>query len=217
MANEKLGIIGKKLGMTQVYDKAGNVRGVTVIEVEPNTILQVKTAEGKDGYNAIQLSWGTRKESRATKAERGHFAKANAPVARVVREFRVDAATAGKYQAGAQLKLSDFFAAGQRIDIQGVSKGRGFSGVMKRHNFAGFGSSHGVHEYYRHGGSIGTRLTPGMTMKGMKMPGHMGDEKLTVQNCFVEQVDVERNLLYVRGGVPGADGAVVALRPAIKA
>ncbi len=217
MANEKLGIIGKKLGMTQLFDKAGNVRGVTVIQVEPNTILQVKTAAGKDGYNALQVGWGQGKESRATKAEKGHYAKANSGVPRVVREFRVDAATAAKYQAGAQLTMGDFFTAGQRIDVQGVSKGRGFSGVMKRHNFAGFGSSHGVHEYYRHGGSIGTRLTPGMTMKGMKMPGHMGDEKLTVQNCYVEKVDAERNLLYVRGGIPGADGATVALRPAVKA
>ena len=217
MANEKLGLIGRKLGMTQLFDAAGNVRGVTVLEVTPNTVLQVKTTETKDGYNAVQVAWGERKESRVTKAELGHFAKAGAGIARVVREFRVDAATAASLQPGAQLKLADMFTAGQRVDVSGVSKGKGTAGVMKRHNFFGFKASHGVHEYYRHGGSIGTRLTPGFTMKGMKMPGRMGDANMTVQNCFVEKVDAERNLIYVRGGIPGADGAVIALRSAIKA
>ncbi|GDX78434.1 50S ribosomal protein L3 [Deltaproteobacteria bacterium] len=217
MANEKLGIVGKKLGMTQLFDASGAVRGVTVIEVTANTILQIKTTAGKDGYNAVQVGWGERKESRVTKAERGHFAKAGAPLATVVREFRVDAATAAGLEVGKQLTISDFFKEGQRIDVQGVSKGRGFAGVMKRHNFSGFHASHGVHEYYRHGGSIGTRLTPGMTMSGMKMPGHMGDAKLTVQNAKIEKIDVERNLIYLRGGVPGGDNAVLALRPAVKA
>jgi large subunit ribosomal protein L3 len=216
MANEKIGLIGKKLGMTQVYDATGSVRGVTVIEISPNTVLQVKTAAGKDGYNAVQLGTGAKKESRATKAEKGHYAKAGAVVPAVVREFRVDEKTAAGLELGKQLNLADLFQAGQRVDVQGVSKGRGFQGVMKRHNFAGFKASHGVHEYYRHGGSIGTRLTPGMTQAGMKMPGHMGDAKVTVQGLFVEKVDAERNLLFLRGGVPGADGASVAVRLAIK-
>ena len=170
MANEILGLIGKKIGMTQLFDKNAASRGVTIIELTPNTVLQVKTASTKDGYNAVQLAWGTRKDARATRAELGHFKKAGAATA----------------------------------------------GVMKRHNFSGFKASHGVHEYYRHGGSIGTRLTPGMTFKGKKMPGHMGDAKLTVQNLYVERIDAERNLLFVRGGVPGADGAVVAVRAAVK-
>jgi len=117
---------------------------------------------------------------------------------------------------GKQLTLSDFFKVGQRVDVQGVSKGKGFAGVMKRYNFKGFKATHGVHEYYRHGGSIGTRLTPGMTFKGKKMPGHMGDAKLTVQNLFVERIDIERHLLFLRGGVPGADGGIVAVRTALK-
>lgn len=217
MANEKLGIVGKKLGMTQIFDASGAVRGVTVIELTPNTILQIKTTAGKDGYNAVQLGWGERKESRVTKAERGHFAKAGAANAKVVREFRIDATTAAGLEVGKQLTIADFFTEGQRVDVQGVSKGRGFAGVMKRHNFSGFHASHGVHEYYRHGGSIGTRLTPGMTMQGMKMPGHMGDAKLTVQNAKIEKIDLERNLVYLRGGVPGGDGAVLTLRPAVKA
>ncbi len=216
MANEILGLIGKKIGMTQVFDKNAASRGVTIIELTPNTVLQVKTATTKDGYNAVQVAWGTKKDSRATRAELGHFKKAGASTAAVVREFRVSAEVVAGLEVGKQLVLADFFKEGQRVDVQGVSKGKGFAGVMKRHNFSGFKASHGVHEYYRHGGSIGTRLTPGMTFKGKKMPGHMGDAKLTVQNLYVEQVDVERNLLYVRGGVPGADGAVVAVRAAVK-
>jgi large subunit ribosomal protein L3 len=216
MANENLGLIGRKLGMTQVYDTAGAVIGVTVLELTDNTVLQVKTAAGKDGYNAVQLGWGTRKAKHTTKAEQGHFAKAGAEPSRVVREFRVNEATAAGLAPGAKLSLSSTFTAGQKVDVQGVSKGRGFQGVMKRHNMAGFGNSHGVHEYYRHGGSIGTRLTPGMTMQGMRMPGHMGDATVSVQNLKVVKIDADRNLLFVRGAVPGADGAVVVVRPAIK-
>jgi large subunit ribosomal protein L3 len=216
MANEILGLIGKKLGMTQLFDAGSAARGVTVIELTPNTVLQVKTAATKDGYNAVQMGWGAKKDSRATRAELGHFKKAGAATAAVVREFRVSAEVVAGLEVGRQLSVADFFKEGQRVDVQGISKGKGFAGVMKRHNFAGFKASHGVHEYYRHGGSIGTRLTPGMTFKGKKMPGHMGDAKVTVQNLFVERVDVERNLLFLRGGVPGADGAVVAVRAAVK-
>jgi large subunit ribosomal protein L3 len=217
MANEILGLIGKKIGMTQIYDSGSSVRGVTVIELTPNTVLQVKKATTRDGYNAVQVGWGEKKETRVTRAELGHFKKAGVGAAAVVREFRVTADVAAGLEAGKELTIADFFKEGQRVDVQGISKGKGFAGVMKRHNFAGFKASHGVHEYYRHGGSIGTRLTPGMTFKGKKMPGHMGDAKVTVQNLYVERVDVERNLLFLRGGVPGADGAVVAVRKAVKA
>jgi len=216
MANEKLGLIGKKLGMTQLFDAAVNVRGVTVLQVTPNTVVQVKTTSTKDGYNAVQIGTGTKKEARLTKAELGHFAKAGVGALAFVREFRVDAATVAGLEPGKQLTVGDFFKAGQRVDVQGTSKGKGFQGVMKRHNFSGFKASHGVHEYYRHGGSIGTRLTPGMTQAGMKMPGQMGNAKVSVQGLFVEKVDAERNLVYVRGGVPGADNAIIAIRPAVK-
>ena len=216
MANENLGLIGRKLGMTQIFATNGVVSAVTVVELTPNTVLQVKLASGRDGYNAVQLGSGTRKEKQTTKAEMGHFAKAGATPAKVVKEFRVNAETAGKLAAGSQLTLGDTFKEGQLIDVQGTSKGKGFQGVMRRHNFSGFKASHGVHEYYRHGGSIGTRLTPGMTFKGTKMPGHMGDRTVSVQNLKVVKIDAERNLLYIKGGVPGADGCSVIVRHAVK-
>jgi large subunit ribosomal protein L3 len=213
MANENVGLLGRKLGMTQIYDDAGNVHGVTVLEVQPNTVLQVKTGETRDGYSALQLGIGARKASRATKAEVGHAAKANLSAApRYVREIRVSGAEAAKHTAGAQLAVGDWFKVDERVDVTGTSKGRGFSGVMKRYNFSGFKRTHGAHEYKRHGGSIGTRLTPGMTFKGVKMPGHMGDERVVVQNLKIVKIDTDRHLVYVRGGVPGADGADVIIR-----
>src|SRR5262249_15688009 len=154
--------------------------------------------------------FGQKKTRRATKPELGHFKKAGVEGAMAhVREFRVDAATAQKYSPGKVLTAADLFTEGQRVDVCGDSKGRGFAGVMRRHNFAGFERSHGVHEYFRHGGSIGTRLTPGMTLAGMPMGGHMGAARVTVQNLVVAKIDAERNLLFVQGGVPGPTGAVV--------
>jgi len=211
----QMGLIGRKLGMTQIFDDAGNALGVTVIEVGPNTVLQVKSAAGADGYDAIQLGYLAKKEQRTTKAELGHARASGAAGAfKFVREFRV--ANAGTFTKGAEVTAGDVFTAGTKVDVVGTSKGRGFAGVMKRHNFAGFKRSHGVHEYYRHGGSIGTRLTPGMTLKGVKMPGHMGSARVTVQNLKVVKVDVERNLVMVRGGVPGPDGATVIVRNSAK-
>ncbi|MFZ5475202.1 MAG: 50S ribosomal protein L3 [Myxococcota bacterium] len=217
MANTQMGLIGRKLGMTQIFDEAGNVAGVTVIEVAPNTVLQVKTSETKDGYAALQLAIVARKAQRATKAELGHFKAAGVEGAlKFVREVRVGPDVAKTHQKGAQIAVGTVFAGGEKVDVTATSKGRGFAGVMKRHNFAGFKRSHGVHEYYRHGGSIGTRLTPGMTLKGVKMPGHMGSAKVTVQNLKVVKLDADRGLLYVRGGVPGAPGALVTVRKAVK-
>ncbi|MBM4364870.1 MAG: 50S ribosomal protein L3 [Deltaproteobacteria bacterium] len=216
MANEKLGLIGKKLGMIQIYDDAGTVHGVTVVEVAPNTILQVKTTAGKDGYNALQLGAGEGKKKQAARSNVIRAEKLGVALPRYIREFRVTAAAAASAAAGGQLSIGDLFKVGDLVDVQGQSKGKGFKGVMVRHNFAGFGSSHGVHEYYRHGGSIGTRLTPGMTMKGTKMPGHMGDRKVSVQNIKIVKIDAERNLVFLKGGVPGPRGARVALRPAVK-
>lgn len=218
MANETIGLIGRKLGMTQLFGEDGEVVPVTVIETGPCTVLAVKTAAGRDKYDALQLGFGTRKASRATKADLGQAKKVGIEDAAVaeIREVRVDAATAGSYQPGAVLRAGDVFAAGEKVDVIGISKGRGFSGVMRRHHHSGFSRSHGVHEYFRHGGSIGTRLTPGMTLAGMPMPGHLGAERVTVQNIQIAKVDGERNLVYVRGGVPGATGSIVTLRKAVK-
>jgi large subunit ribosomal protein L3 len=216
MANEKMGLIGRKLGMTQLFHEDGTVSGVTVIETGPNRVLQVKQSAGADKYNALQLGFGEAKERRLTKAQRGHQAKTGEGLVRHVREIRVSAEDAAKAELGQTLGAADLFSAGDVVDVTGTSKGRGMAGVMKRYNFAGFIRTHGTHEFFRHGGSIGTRLTPGMTLKGKKMPGHMGSERVTVQNLQVVRVDAERNLVFVRGGVPGAVGAIVTVRRAVK-
>ncbi|MDP2311188.1 MAG: 50S ribosomal protein L3 [Pseudomonadota bacterium] len=216
MANEQIGLLGRKLGMTQIFDDVGVVSAVTVLEIQPNTVIQVKSSASKDGYAALQLGYGSRKESRVTKAEIGHVAKVGARPFRVVREIRVSDAVANTHAAGSQIAIDAVFAVKQKVDVTGNSKGRGFAGVFKRWNFSGFKRSHGVHEYYRHGGSIGTRLTPGMTFKGVKMPGRMGGGKNTVQNLLIVRIDTERNLVFVRGGVPGPDGAYIVLRQAVK-
>lgn len=218
--NQSMGLLGRKVGMTQIFTADGTVLPVTVVEMGPCTVLQVKTTAGNDGYDAIQLGFDNKRDALTTKADRGHAKKAggeNAQVSRFIREIRVDAQTAGSYQAGQTITAKDVFKVGERVDVIGTSKGRGFGGVMKRHHFAGFERSHGVHEYFRHGGSVGTRLTPGMTLAGKKMPGQMGNERTTVQRIEVVRVDEERNLVFVRGGVPGPNGAFVTLRHAVKA
>ena len=216
MANATIGLMGRKVGMTQMFKEDGESVAVTVLEAGPCTVLQVKTEDTKDGYNAIQLGFGSKKESRTTKAEAGHTAKSGtAPVA-LIKEFRLEQAEVAKYEAGQVLKVEDVFTNGTRVDVCGISKGRGFAGVMKRYNFRGSIRSHGVHEFFRHGGSIGTRLTPGHVIKGKKMPGHMGAEQVTVQNLKIEGIDSERNLIMVRGGVPGANGSYISIRRAVK-
>ena len=217
-ANSTIGLIGRKLGMTQLFNAEGEVVPVTVIEMGPCTILAVKTAGGRDKYDALQMAFGEKKTSRSNKPELGIFAKAGVEGAMShICEFRVTAETAAKYTAGTVLKLADVFVEGERTDVGGISKGRGFAGVMKRYHHAGMKRTHGVHEFHRHGGSIGTRLTPGMTLGGMPMPGHMGAEKVTVQNVVIEKIDAERNLMYLRGGVPGPTGAICTIRKAVKA
>ena len=217
MANQTMGLIGRKLGMTQLFREDGDVVPVTVIETGPCVVTQVKTESSRDKYTAIQLAFGELKASRANKATLGHFKKAglDAP-RRELREFRVDAETAGAHPVGAVVTAPEMFKEGDLVDVCGTSKGRGFAGVMKRHNFAGFERSHGAHEYFRHGGSIGTRLTPGMTVAGMPMGGHMGSARVTVQNLVVARVDAERNLVFVHGGVPGANGCIVTVRKAVR-
>ena len=193
MANEMMGLIGRKLGMTQIYDDEGFVRPCTVVQVGLNTVLQVKTADGKDGYNAIQLGFGEQKTQRLSKAELGHSKKAGVESGvRYIREVRISGEAVGNFEPGQTLGATDVFEAGQSADVTGTSKGKGFAGVMKRHNFQGFIRSHGTHEFFRHGGSIGCRLTPGRVMKGKKMGGQMGNVRVTVQNLSVAKVDAER-------------------------
>ena len=216
MANSQMGLVGRKLGMTQLFEEDGSVLPVTVIELGPNRVLQVKTEDGADGYNALQLGYGSQKEQRVTRAQKGHYAKSNSSVPRHVLEIRVTKEEAASHEAGKDLGAADVFEAGDVVDVTGISKGRGFAGVMKRYNFAGFIRSHGTHEFFRHGGSIGTRLTPGHVLKGKKMPGRMGGEQVTVQNMDLVKVDAERNLVFIRGGVPGAKGAIVRVRKAVK-
>ena len=215
MANEKMGLLGFKVGMTQIYNDDGAVVPVTVVSVAGNTVLAVKTEATKDGYNAVQLGIGEKKEKHSNKAEMGNFKKMNVSPKKHIREVRLTADEVASYTSGQELS-ADLFGVGEKVDITGTSKGRGFAGVMKRYNFKGFIRSHGTHEYFRHGGSIGTRLTPGHVIKGKRMPGHYGAERVTVQNLTVEKVDNERGLLYIRGGIPGANKGLILVRKAVK-
>ena len=209
--------MGRKVGMTQIYDEDGAVLPVTVIDISGNTVVSLKTEDGKDGYNAVQLGFGERKESRTTKPMKGHFDKAGVSPKQHIREVRLEKSDLGKFEVGKTVAATDIFSDGELLDVTGTSKGRGFAGVMKKYNFSGFIRSHGTHEFFRHGGSIGTRLTPGHVLKGKKMPGHMGAERVTVQNLTLVKVDAERALLFVKGGVPGPNKGLVLVRKAVKA
>ena len=205
-----IGLLGTKLGMTSVYDATGKLRPVTVIAAGDNTLLRRITAEN-DGYSAIQVGFGTQKESRVTKALMGGFTKAGSEPKRLVREFRLDAdAPEGEID----LAITQF-APGDWVDVIGQSKGKGFQGVMKRHNFQGQGASHGS-KTHRRNGAIGNRSTPGRVFKNMGMPGHMGDERVTVQNLQVVQVRETEKVILISGAIPGAKGSFVVVRPAIK-
>ena len=217
MAKFKPGLIGRKIGMTQLFAENGDVVAVTVIEAGPNHVVAVKKSDGPDGYDAVQLGFMAHKESRTTKAQRGHFAKAGVPLLRHVQEFRLEAGDLARFSPGSALAVSDVFNQGDVVDVTGTSKGRGFAGVMKRHHFKGFIRSHGTHEYFRHGGSIGTRLTPAHVIKGLRLPGQQGADTSTVQNLSVVKIDAENNLLFIKGGVPGPNGGIVRVRKAIKA
>lgn len=205
-----IGLIGKKIGMTQVFANGGERVPVTVILAGPCTVVQKRTVE-KDGYSAVQLGAGEKKPQRMTKAERGHVKKA-AKMAAVLREFR----DGEDFAVGQEVRVEQLFKAGDVIDVTGVSKGRGFAGVIKRHHFAGFPGSHGTHEYFRHGGSIGNRSFPGRVLKGKRMAGQMGNERATIQNLSVVEIRPEENLILVRGAVPGARNGLVIVRKAIK-
>ena len=209
-----LGLVGKKVGMSRVFSADGSAVPVTVFEVGPNRIAQVKTTDN-DGYRAVQVTVGTRRPSRVTKPMAGHFAKAGVAAGRGLWEFRLDAGEGDALQAGGEVKV-DIFAVGQKVDVQGTSIGKGFAGVMKRHHFAGGRASHGNSLSHRAPGSIGQRQTPGRVFPGKKMAGHLGHATCTQQNLEVVRVDIERNLLLIKGAVPGPKGQDVLIRPAVK-
>ena len=208
----KKGLIGKKIGMTQIFNEEGKVIPVTVIEAGPCVVSQVKTEE-TDGYNSIQLGFGAIKESKVNKPERGHFTKANIAPARYLREFRVDSIEDVK--VGDELK-ADIFMAGDKIDIQGTSKGKGFQGVIKRHGQHRGPMGHGS-MYHRRPGSMGSTSAPGRVFKGKKLPGHMGAETVTIQNLEVIKVDLDKNIILVKGSVPGAKGSILKIKSSVKA
>jgi large subunit ribosomal protein L3 len=208
-----VGLIGKKLGMTQVFDPKGELIPVTVIAAGPCTVVQAKTA-ASDGYSAVQLGFREKKPQRATKAYRTHCLKAGKGVFSVLREFRVPDGEA--YTVGQEVNVENVFKAGDRVDVTGTTKGRGYAGVIKRHGFGGFPGSHGTHEYFRHGGSIGNRSFPGRVFKGKRMAGQYGNERATTQNLEVIEVRGTEGLLLVRGAVPGARDELVLIRPAMK-
>jgi large subunit ribosomal protein L3 len=206
------GILGTKLGMTQIFDENARVVPVTVIQAGPCTVTQLKSPE-RDGYSAVQLAYGDVKPRRVTKPVAGHFAKAGAEPRRHLVELRT--ADAGEYALGQELK-ADVFAEGERIDVVGVSKGKGTAGVMKRHGFKGLSASHGTERKHRSPGSVGACATPGRIFKGLRMAGHMGHERVTVLNLQVVKVDPERNLLLVRGAVPGPKRGLLMLRSSVR-
>lgn len=210
-----IGLVGRKAGMTRVFTDAGETVPVTVIEALPNRVTQVKTAEG-DGYRALQVAYGERKASRLSKPLTGHYAKVKVAPGAALVEFRLADGEGADLQAGAELKV-DLFKEGQIVDVTGTTTGKGFAGTMKRHNFGGLPATHGVSVSHRSPGSIGQRQTPGRVFPGKRMSGHMGVQRRTIENLQVVRVDAERNLLLIRGAVPGAPGGQVIVRPSVKA
>ena len=205
-------IIGKKIGMTQIFDESGKVIPVTVVEAGPCVVSQKKTVEN-DGYASIQIGFGDMKAQKVTKPMRGHFAKADVAPKRTLREFRVENIDA--YNVGDLIK-ADVFEAGEKVDITGTSKGKGYAGVIKRWNFGRLKESHGSGPVARHGGSIGMCSDPSKVFKGKKMAGHLGAERVTVQNLTVVKVDAENNLIAVKGAIPGPNGGTVLIHDCIK-
>ena len=205
-------IVGEKVGMTQVWDEQNRLVPVTVLRVTPARIVQVKTPDS-DGYSAVQVTFGSQKASRLTKPELGHFGKAGVDPGKKVLELRLD--DVSSYTVGDTI-AADVFEKGAKVDVTSVSKGKGFAGTMKRHNFKGQGASHGNHKHHRAPGSIGACATPGRVFKGTRMSGRMGGDRTTTLNLTVVQADAERDLLLVKGAVPGARGSTVGVRTAVK-
>jgi large subunit ribosomal protein L3 len=208
------GLIGKKVGMTQVFTEDGSMVPVTVIDASSCTVVGKRTPE-KDHYSAVMLGFGEVKEKRLSKAELGTFKKAGTAPRRHLKEFRLSPEEANAFTVGEAVKV-DLFTKGELVDVTGITKGRGFQGVMKRWNFRGYGQTHGTHEYRRHPGAIGQRKTPGRVYPNKKMPGHYGVEKVTTQNLTVVDVDVEKGLLLVKGAVPGHGDGLLFVHPAVK-
>ena len=208
-----LGLVGKKLGMTQRFIEGGNLVPVTVIEAGPCAVVQVRRGE-RDGYTALQVGFGTRREKNLSKAERGHMAKGGRSTFASLLEFRLK--EIGDWQVGQEIRLADLFKAGDEVDVTGTTKGKGFQGVMKRHNFSGHKATHGTHESFRGPGPVVCRSFPGRFFFGKRMDGQMGNVRATTLNLRVVEVRPEDNLLMVRGAVPGSKGCQVVVRPAIK-
>ena len=209
-----IGLVGRKCGMTRVFTEAGESIPVTVIEVLPNRVTQVKSLE-KDGYRAVQVTYGSRRPQLVGKAAAGHYAKAGTAPGKALLEFRLVDKEGDGLAVGAEIK-ADHFQAGQIVDVTGTTIGKGFAGTMKRHNFAGQGASHGNHKHHRAPGSIGSCSFPGRVFKGLRMAGHLGHQQTTTLNLEVVQADAERGLLLVKGSVPGPNGGVVIVRNAVK-
>ena len=207
------GMLGTKLGMTQVWNESGKLVPVTVIELASNVVTQIRTPE-KDGYNAVQIAYGQIDPRKVNKPLTAHFEAAGVTPRRHVTEIRT--ADAGDYTPGQELTVDGTFEAGQLVDVVGTSKGKGFAGVMKRHNFKGVSASHGSHRNHRKPGSIGASSTPSRVFKGMRMAGRMGGERVTVLNLTVHAIDIEKGLMLVKGAVPGARGRIVYVRNAVK-
>jgi large subunit ribosomal protein L3 len=209
-----IGLIGRKAGMTRLFSEAGDSIAVTVIEVQPNRVSQVKSAE-TDGYSAIQVAFGNRRASRVTKPMAGHYAKAGVEAGQCLREFRLESGEGSDLAVGSEITV-DIFAPGQKVDVRGVTKGRGFAGAIKRHHFAGQDATHGNSLSHRAPGSIGQNQSPGRVFKGKKMAGHLGAANRCTQNLEVVRVDADRQLLLVRGGVPGPTGGRLVVLPSVK-
>ena len=209
-----LGLVGRKVGMTRIFTDDGVSVPVTVLEVSNNRVTQVRTPS-QDGYSAVQIAFGNRRNSRVSKAEAGHFAKAGVDAARVLREFRMDADSAQQYQAGAAVS-ADIFKAGQMVDVSGVTQGKGFAGTIRRHHFKSQRATHGNSKSHNVPGSIGMNQDPGRVFPGKRMSGHLGAVTRTTQNLEIVRVDAERGLLLVKGAVPGSKGGHVVVSPAIK-
>ena len=207
------GILGTKLGMTQVFDESNRIVPVTVVQAGPCVVTQVRTQE-KDGYQAVQLAFGAIDPRKVNKPETGHFSTAGVTPRRVLAELRTN--DAGEYEVGQEIKAEDVFAGGAVVDVTGTSKGKGYAGVMKRHGFSGLGAGHGVQRKHRSPGSIGACATPGRVFKGVRMAGRMGHVRVTTQNLTVHRVDAETGLLLIKGAIPGPKGGLVFVRTAAK-
>lgn len=214
--SNSLGLLGRKVGMMRLFTDDGDSVPVTVVDVSNNRVTQIKTQE-TDGYVALQLTFGSRKASRVIKPAAGHFAKAGVEAGEIIQEFRVTADTAAQHKAGGSIDVASVFAVGQKVDVQGTSIGKGFAGTIKRHHMSSQRASHGNSRSHNVPGSIGMAQDPGRVFPGKRMTGHLGDDTVTTQNLDIVRVDEARQLLLIRGAVPGSKGGFVTVRPAVKA